>query len=198
MANCYNNGIIYKLCCKDTAIKDIYVGSTCAFRRRKYEHKSNCNNENSKSYNCYVYKFIRDHGGFSNWEMIEIKQFNCETKRELEKEERAVLETLGGTLNSSIPTRDVKEWRGAKKEHIKKVDKVRYEANKEHINEMGKVRYHANKEEINKKNKERYAANKEKILEKFNCGCGGIFRKYDKLRHIKTPKHQKYLESLIV
>ena len=146
MMNCYNNGIIYKLCCKDTTIKDIYVGSTCAFRMRKNSHKSSCTNENSKKYNLNVYKFIRDHGGWDNWDMIEIKKVNCDTKRELDKEERAVLEQLGGTLNTNIPTSTMKEIY-------------------------------------------------EKRSEKFNCDCGSIIRKSGKSRHIKSEKHQKYLNS---
>ena len=174
MANCYNNGTIYKLCCKDPTIKDIYVGSTCAFRRRKNAHKTDCTNENSKKYNLNVYQFIRDHGGWDNWDMIEIKQFNCETKRELETEERAVLEMLGGTLNSITPCRGRKErstiWR---------------KKNKELVNERKKAWREANKEQIN-----------EKQREKVNCGCGGAFSKVNKLRHFKSLKHQKYLNSI--
>jgi hypothetical protein len=176
MANCYNNGIIYKLCCKDTMIKDIYVGSTCAFRRRKNEHKSSCTNENSKKYNHNVYKFIRDHGGFSNWEMIEIKKVNCETKRELDKEERAVLEMLGGTLNSCTPYR-------TKNEHKEQI-KEWHQAHKEEKGEYDKAYRQTNKEQI-----------KEKHREKFNCECGSILRKDGKAEHIKTNKHQKYLNS---
>ena len=36
----YQKGLIYKLCCKDLNIKDIYVGSTCNFARRKCQHKN--------------------------------------------------------------------------------------------------------------------------------------------------------------
>ena len=34
----YSNGIVYKLCCNDPAITDIYVGSTLNMKSRKYEH----------------------------------------------------------------------------------------------------------------------------------------------------------------
>ena len=170
----YQNGSIYKLCCKDPAITDCYVGSTCAFRNRKYAHKTCCNNENDKAYNRNVYQFIRDHGGWDNWEMIEIKKVNCETKRELEKEERAVLELLGGTLNKNVPYRNMKEYM-----------KEYYEENKEEINENTKEHYQANKEQIN-----------EKAREKFNCDCGGRYTNGGKSTHFKTPKHQKYLNEI--
>ena len=176
MANCYNNGTIYKLCCKDITIKDIYVGSTCAFRMRKNSHKSVCNNENNKNYNLPVYKFIRDHGGFSNWDMIEIKKFNCETKRELEKEERAVLEMIGGTLNTLNPIKTEEE----KKEYATTYSR----ANREPKKKTSKAHYESNKKEI-----------LEIIKEKFNCDCGGKFTLSHKSRHIKSKKHQKYLKS---
>ena len=188
MTNCYNNGIIYKLCCKDTTIKDIYVGSTCAFRMRKNSHKSHCTNENSKKYNFNVYKFIRDHGGWENWEMIEIKQFNCDTKRELDKEERAVLEMLGGTLNTQIPTQSIKEY-----------NKAYNQAHKEEKKERGKAQYQKNKEQIKENAKAYRLVKKEEIKEKrsvkINCDCGSTIQKRHKPEHIKSKKHQKYLNS---
>ena len=73
----YNQSIIYKLCCKDPSITDIYIGSTTRFARRKSQHKSICNNTdtNNQSYNFYVYQFIRENNGFSNWDMIEIEKY---------------------------------------------------------------------------------------------------------------------------
>ena len=76
----YSNSTIYKLCCKDTSIKDIYIGSTTNFRQRKSQHKNCCNNENNKHYNYRLYKFIRENGGFDNWEMFMIEEFKCENK----------------------------------------------------------------------------------------------------------------------
>ena len=35
----YTQTTIYKICCNDTAITDIYVGSTTNFANRKYGHK---------------------------------------------------------------------------------------------------------------------------------------------------------------
>ena len=44
----YNNSNIYKIFCKDTTIKEVYVGSTTNFKHRNIHHKSDCNNENGK------------------------------------------------------------------------------------------------------------------------------------------------------
>ncbi len=47
----HENAVVYKLCCDDPEITDIYVGSTCNFTVRKYQHKTACNNQNAKEYN---------------------------------------------------------------------------------------------------------------------------------------------------
>ena len=39
----FDNACIYKIQCKDPSVKDIYIGSTCRFNKRKIEHKSRYN-----------------------------------------------------------------------------------------------------------------------------------------------------------
>jgi len=95
----YKKGFIYKLVCNDTDVVENYIGSACCFSKRKGQHKSTCNNVNSKEYNQYKYQFIREHGGWENWSMIIVKDFPCNSKRELECEERNQMELLGGQLN---------------------------------------------------------------------------------------------------
>ena len=36
----YENSVVYKLCCDDPEITDIYVGSTCNFKVRKTNTKA--------------------------------------------------------------------------------------------------------------------------------------------------------------
>ena len=209
--NRYNKGLIYKLCCLDPEITDIYVGSTCNFKRRKGEHKSRINDKNDAGYNKYSYQFIREHGGWENWDMIEIEKFSCETKRELETRERYWLEYLGATLNKFIPTRTDKEWQEANKERLKVMHRKWYEDNIETVREKGKIYREANKErkkevnknyresnkeKISKKQKEYREANKERLSEKITCECGSIVCKGGLNRHKKTKKHQDYINSL--
>ena len=73
----YNNTIIYKIVCNNLDIKDVYVGHTTDFTKRKHQHKHICNNVNSKSHNFKVYNSIRENGGWDNWSMIEIEKFEC-------------------------------------------------------------------------------------------------------------------------
>ena len=139
MTNRYNNGLIYKIVCKDSTITDIYVGSTCNFYRRTAQHKQECMNIKRHEYNYYKNKFIRDNGGWDNWTMIEIKKFPCNTKRELELEERKHFEELKPTLNKNIPTRSGKEWYETNKESLLKVKKKWKENNKDYIIQQNQV-----------------------------------------------------------
>ena len=73
----YSQTVIYKICCKDVSVTDIYIGHTTNFIQRKHNHKTCCCNENSKNHNMNVYKFIRKNGGWNNWDIIQIEQINC-------------------------------------------------------------------------------------------------------------------------
>lgn len=107
----YSRTVIYKICCKDLNIKDVYVGSTTNFRKRKNQHKTSCNNPNDISYNVYKYQFIRDNGGWENWDMIMIKKYSkCESKLQCLKKERKYVEKLNATLNMRKPGRTEKEY----------------------------------------------------------------------------------------
>jgi hypothetical protein len=107
----YSRTVIYKLCCKDPSITDIYIGHTTDFRKRKCQHKCYCHNEKDKSYNVYVYRYIREHGGWDNWDMIEVCRQSCIDANDARKLERKYLEELGATLNIAVPNRTYKEYR---------------------------------------------------------------------------------------
>jgi len=116
----YNNTCIYKICCKDTNITDIYVGHTTDFYNRKHKHKSTCNNENSKNYFNYIYYIIRENGGWDNWEMIKLYHFPCESRTDAEIEERKCYEKLGAKLNSYNPHNTVENLKENNIQYCKK------------------------------------------------------------------------------
>jgi len=161
----YGNGLIYKLCCKDINIKDEYVGSSVDFTERKRCHKNQCNNPNGKEYNFYVYKFIRDNGGFENWQMVLVEKFPCESKLQLKQRERHWIETLESKLNSNIPTRTKKEYNEEHKDEIKEQKKVYYEEHKDEIKERKKVYYEEHKDEIKERKKVYRDKNRDEIKE---------------------------------
>jgi len=212
----YNKSIIYKLCCKDINIKEIYIGSTTNFTRRTCEHKKSCNNEKHKAYNFNVYRFIRENGNWSNWDMVLLEEVSCENRKQLHKIEREYIEKLGATLNSRIPSRTEKEWREVNKElrkewrednkeKIKEYEKEYREKNKEHskeyrennrekLKEYGKEYYEKNKEKIKEDNKE---YNKEYRKLRTICMCGIDINFARKRRHLKTKKHKNLMKIFI-
>jgi hypothetical protein len=169
----FENCIIYKLVCLDTTYTEVYVGSTTCFKQRKSQHKVNCYNEKHRQYNYKIYQYIREHGGFENFVMVEIEKFPCEDGRQLEAREEHWRKELHATLNGRQAfTTDVElriqksEWQ--KNEgyvsHLLSVKKYR-DANKEKISQQKKEYRDANKEKINLYMKE-YRLRKK--LEKLN------------------------------
>ena len=165
----YSKAFIYKLCCLDVSVKEIYIGSSTNFKQRKIKHKSDCNKEKSKICNRYVYKFIRDNGGWDNWTMIELYKYPCNDKRELEYEEYRVMIELQSQLNSNRPyitEEEIREYkknyREEHKEEIKIKNQIYREEHKEEFNEKSKKYYEDHKEIVKMKHKEKIVCD--------NCG----------------------------
>ena len=177
----YDNTIIYKLCCKDPIITDIYIGHTTHFIKRKRVHKSDCNNIKGIRYNVYVYRFIRNNGGIDNWDMVEINKLKCIDIRDAERVEREYFDLLKPTLNKNKPILyegEIKEYhKEYKKDNIDKIkdynkdyykDKQYYEQHKEKMINQASKYYYNNKEKISLKNKKNYELIKNKKLEVIN------------------------------
>jgi hypothetical protein len=191
----YKKTVIYKIVCKDLNIKELYVGHTTNFTQRKCRHKSNCINN---KYNQYVYKFIRDNGGWENWDMIKICDYPCNNYEDACKKERECIESLNAILNKVIPGRTRKQYREDNKDNIRENYKQYYQNNKEKLNQKDKEYYENNKDKISEYQKEYqkeyYKDNKNKILEKqkekIKCECGCIITK----NNLKS--HQKHINLL--
>jgi len=160
----YSKACIYKIKHQDDFDdNNIYVGSTCNIIRRKNAHKNNCFNENNKDYNLYVYKYIRDNGGWDCFILVKIHDYACNNKSDLLIEERRAIDMLRPTLNMRQSVRTYKE---------------RYEINKEKILKQVNEYREQNKEKISEKRKE-----------KITCECGCIITKRILELHKKTQKH---------
>ena len=118
----YSKIVIYKLQHEDDESL-LYVGSTTNFTRRKCEHKSRCNFVNGDKYNRKLYKMIRENGGFESFNMIQIKEFPCSSKREAEKEEDKNMLKLKATMNDRRACRSLKEYHEDNREEILKKTK---------------------------------------------------------------------------
>ncbi len=163
----YSKTLIYKLVHnEDYDNANIYIGSTTDFIKRKNSHKSCCNSEKQKGYNEKKYQYIRENGGWNEWNMIEIEKFLCNDKREAEARE----EYWRCHFNSQLNMR---------KAYITDVEKK----------EWDKEYYKNNKDKILKYSKEYKEQNKDKILEQITCECGCILTKSCLTRHKKSQKH---------
>ena len=116
---------VYKIFCKDAQITDIYIGSTYRFKQRQSEHKYA-----SKIRNTIVHKFIRDNGGWDNWNMLPIRKYKPDmTRDELVMKEKKYAKKYESTLNKCIPGRTKKEY-----------DKEYRQINRELINQKRRMR----------------------------------------------------------
>jgi hypothetical protein len=159
----YSKAVIYKI---ETG-GELYVGSTCNFTQRKYQHNSAVNFKSSHC-NAKVYNTIRENG---EWRMTPIKEFPCESKLQLTIEEEKCRKELGATLNTNccgtgIETQDKKQY--SKQHYEKNIERVKqyHKDNKEKINERHKQYHQDNKEKINERDKQYREQNKEKIRER--------------------------------
>jgi hypothetical protein len=190
----YSNTIIYKLYCNDPTITEIYIGHTTNFIKRKHGHKHSCCNENDKKYNQYVYEFIRNNGGWDNWNMVQIEMVNCKNKRDAESVEHYWIEKLHAFLNTNKPYAMCKEepklykqdWYEENKDHILQKAKDHYEENKETKIEYQKQYAEEHKEKIAQKQKEYRETNKEKLAEQKK-----IYRETHKEEASKAQKEWK-------
>ena len=109
----YSKTIIYKLVHNEDLNNDnIYVGSTTNFIKRKCRHKYSCNTECDKSYNDKKYQYIRENGGWVNWNMIEIEKYPCNDNNEARAREEYWRCNLNSKLNSfkaHIAEEDIQE-----------------------------------------------------------------------------------------
>ena len=192
----YSDTVIYKIVCNDLEVKEFYVGSTTNFRNRKYQHKSDCNNEGRYHYNLKLYQFIRSNGGWDNWLIVPLFEYTeCENKMQKLIMERKYYEELGATLNCQCPSRSKKEYHKTSdtyKEYQKnyaKTDKCKeYQKNYQKTDKYKESRNSDKYKEYQKN----YANNSKTI----NCECGSKLKQKNLNRHKKTKKHQKYLSSL--
>lgn len=164
----YENGVIYKLCCNDTNITDIYIGATTNFRQRKNTHKRNLNSKEKLRLKVYI--FINNNGGFSNWSMIEIEKYKASDRHDLLKRERYWMEQMKPTLNSSFSFSTSEQ---------KKINKDKYY-----------------KSEKNRERQKLYDQERKSIP--YTCECGVTLKSIlYKSTHNKSKKHYNFINTII-
>jgi len=180
-----------------------YIGSTRDFTSRKGRHKSSCNNPNNKGYNYKIYQTIRNNLGWDNWRMTCIEVMENTTKLEAEIREEQMRMELKATLNDRMATKGHmtieeyhKQYNEKHKDHIKEYYQQHYAENRDHYKEYKKQYYAENKDHCKEYHKQYREEKRDKINEKHDCLCGGKYTNANKAHHLKTIKHQLYLDTL--
>ena len=156
----YSKCIIYKIVCNDFNIKDLYVGHTTDLIKRRSVHKYTCNNDNLKHHNLKIYKVIRENGGWENWSVIVIENFNtCKDSEDARMRERYWFENLSANMNTVRPQISDDELKQSAREY----SQASYINNKEEKLNKSKQYYYDNKEKVSLYQKEYYNKKKEEI-----------------------------------
>jgi hypothetical protein len=88
---------IYMISCKDYTVDDVYVGQTRNFGKRKMYHE-----RDSQTSSLKLYEYIRNHGGWDNWDMTVLAEYTCNFIESVQIE-WFWWNKLGATLNTTVP-----------------------------------------------------------------------------------------------
>ena len=94
---------IYSITCKDSNIKDMYIGSCNNFNNRFKDHKYSSTHDIPRKVNqMLIYKMIRANGGWTNWtcqvEQYLSRNMSIDSRKELEQ---IYIDLLEPSLNRS-------------------------------------------------------------------------------------------------
>ena len=78
---------VYKIYSKDPDIKEIYIGCTKRLLTHLRKHYYTCHTSNTNRHNVYLYRFIREHGGWNDWtyEILETATLTNIEQRKLKR-----------------------------------------------------------------------------------------------------------------
>ena len=141
----FSQSVIYHIRNIETK-KVIYVGSTTNLIQRKAKHIYICNKESNANHNFPLYCFIRENGGFNNFEVIPVSILNLQNKVQLVIEEQNEIDKHNDLQN-------------IKKSYQSEADRRKY------LSEWNK----SNQDRRNQQSIENYSRNKFKQNEIIQC-----------------------------
>jgi GIY-YIG catalytic domain len=181
--------MFYRLVCRDISVRECYVGQTCNEVKRRNKHNSCCNNEKSPSHNYFVYQFIREHGGWQNWQLLVHEKLPMNNEVEAAIRERFWLEHYKAKLNKCVPSRTKAEYNVDNRDKIKE-DHAKYDAtHREEKGEYNSNYYIEHRNHIKEQSAAWKLANAAYSKTKHECACGGRYTTAGHCDHIKTKMH---------
>lgn len=184
MSRNYQNGKIY--CIRNYVNDDVYVGSTIqALSKRMEKHRSICRTECEKS-KFKLYQKMKEIGT-EHFYIELVEKHACESKEELFQKEGEWIRKIG-TLNGYIAGRTRKE----SSDEYRKNNPEKCKQIVENWRINNEERHQENQRNWWRQNKERLSIIRNS---KFTCDCGMIISKSSTSKHIKSKKHQAYMQQ---
>lgn len=169
----YTFGKIYKVepvCEHDD--KDVYYGSTTqTLSKRMGVHRGKYKLYKEGKQHKYSIFDIFDKFGVDNCKIYLVEDFPCERKEQLEKREGEIIRT-NKCVNRTVAGRTPQDYR---------------EENRQLINTKARMYRETNAQII-----------KQKKAIKHQCECGGNYTQDNKSVHMRTKKHQNFLNHIVV
>ena len=160
-----------------------YIGSTTDFDKRVIKHKSDYKNIKGHGFQRKVYEFIRDNGGWDNFDMVKI--CDCEKEERYIKEQEH-MDKMKPTLN------DMRAY-GVNKFMAANQKKNHYNKNKKEMLERSINWRNENRDKYLEIRRKSYQKNKHKYHTKILCECGREITIANKPRHLKSTIHRHSL-----
>lgn len=126
--------MFYIIKCNNLELTDVYIGSTFNFTNRKSEHKKKSTHHHYK-----IYQYIRENGGWDNFNMTLIERRICRDMLEARQYEQHLIEQHKSSLNT------IKAFR---KETKKEADHLTYLKYAEQYKEKHNKYYTENEDTI--------------------------------------------------
>ena len=144
-----------------------------------------------------VYQFIRENGGWENWDMILIDTLECENNLKARAKEREFMEKLNVILNTYKKPCFSYEEKIERREEWDKQNPERYaeihKKSRDKLKEEHPERYKQYRKTNLERNGHKY---REREKEKVECECGAVINRGYIAGLKKTNKHQQYLQSI--
>ena len=165
--NKYEKGKTYQIV--DVGFNKCYIGSTTeTLKRRMARHKDNYmkyKNGSEKKFARSIFLF--DEFGVDNCKILLIKNYPCNNREELEKEEgQEILKNLDKCVNKIVVGRTPKEYYDTNREQLLQNKKEHRINNIEQYKEKDRKYHEEHREERNAYSKEWYENNKEYAIQK--------------------------------
>jgi hypothetical protein len=183
---------IYKITSPHT--DKMYIGSTRRdLHTRFLQHKRDGNHTRSREIICLGDAVIECLEEVDITLVKERERFHIELQREK-------------CVNYQIPLRTQKDWRDENKDYLYQYHHNLYVDNKTEINARNKKNYYENRDRYLERQRAKWNEVKESMNEKkrlqyqnikvIECECGSKCKKKNYKTHLKSNKHQKYLENI--